>query len=74
VDSVGELARPAAGRWTSAARHGLADPVLARAARDVFALAADALHRTDLTPDRRQVVLDRLNRLTGTAPTARRST
>jgi len=72
VDTARELAGPAAGRWTSAARDGLADPVLARAARDVFELAADALHRTDLAPDRRQAVLDRLADTATT--TARRST
>jgi glutamate--cysteine ligase len=34
---------PAAGRWVSAARHGLADRVLRRAAVAVFELAVDAL-------------------------------
>ena len=35
--------RPAAGRWVSAARHGLADRVVGRAAVEVFELAASAL-------------------------------
>ena len=35
--------RPAAGRWVAAARHGLADAAVARAAVDVFTLALAAL-------------------------------
>ncbi|GAB2750224.1 ergothioneine biosynthesis glutamate--cysteine ligase EgtA [Salinifilum aidingensis] len=39
VDAVRELTAPAEGRWTEAARDGLADPVLARLARPVLHLA-----------------------------------
>ncbi|MDD7964670.1 ergothioneine biosynthesis glutamate--cysteine ligase EgtA [Actinomycetospora lemnae] len=52
-------AEPAVGRWAAAARHGLADRVLRRAAGDVFEQA----HRTlagpafaDLPPDVRELV------------------
>lgn len=39
TDVALEACEPAQGRWVSAARHGLADRVLARAARTVFGLA-----------------------------------
>ena len=39
VDEVLDLTRSAAGRWMSAARYGLDDPVLAAAARDISELA-----------------------------------
>ncbi|HLU59860.1 MAG TPA: ergothioneine biosynthesis glutamate--cysteine ligase EgtA [Pseudonocardia sp.] len=39
VDQVRAVCAPAAGRWTSGARHGLSDRVLARAAGSVFELA-----------------------------------
>lgn len=39
VDRAREACEPAAGRWVSGARHGLADRVLARAAATVFDLA-----------------------------------
>lgn len=39
VDDVLRLAAPAADRWISASRYGLADPVLANTARAVFDLA-----------------------------------
>jgi glutamate--cysteine ligase len=39
VDQVRAACAPAAGRWTSGARHGLSDRVLARAAATVFELA-----------------------------------
>jgi glutamate--cysteine ligase len=45
ADAAAEAAEPAAGRWREAARDGLADPVLGRAARRCFALARDALPR-----------------------------
>ncbi|MFI5910714.1 ergothioneine biosynthesis glutamate--cysteine ligase EgtA [Dactylosporangium sp. NPDC051541] len=50
VARVLELCAPAAGRWVEAARDGLADPVLAGAARAVRALAFDRLARLDLPP------------------------
>lgn len=55
VARVLRLCAPAAGRWTQAARDGMADPVLAGAARAVRELALD---RLDLPPDLTQVVLE----------------
>ena len=46
------------GPWLRAARRGLADPVLARAARDCFEAAAAALGRAGAAPDIRQRVTD----------------
>lgn len=43
IDQVRAACAPAAGRWTSGARHGLADRVLARAAARVFELAIGRL-------------------------------
>lgn len=43
VDEVLELTRSAAGRWISAARYGLDDPVVAAAARDIAELACREL-------------------------------
>ncbi|WP_433047233.1 ergothioneine biosynthesis glutamate--cysteine ligase EgtA [Dactylosporangium sp. CS-033363] len=48
VSRVLELCEPAAERWVEAARDGMGDPVLARAARAVRELA---LARLDLPPD-----------------------
>ena len=45
ADVAAEAAQPAAGRWRRAARVGLTDPVLARAARRCFEAALDALPR-----------------------------
>jgi glutamate--cysteine ligase len=45
ADAAAEAVEPAADRWHQAAREGLADPVLARAARRCFAIARDALPR-----------------------------
>lgn len=53
ADAAREACEPAAGRWRSAARNGLTDPVLARAAAACFAAAIDALPRiggADLVP------------------------
>lgn len=47
TDRARQACEPAAGRWVSAARHGLADRVLQRAAVTVFELAVAALHRLD---------------------------
>ena len=75
VDRARELAAPAARRWTSAARYGLADPVVARAADGVLALALTALDRTDLTPRQRAVVVETVDRrLTGAEANPRSST
>jgi glutamate--cysteine ligase len=62
VDAAIEAAAPASGRWIPAARHGLADPVLARVAPRVFDLAAEALDGTDLPPDAIESVHRSLNR------------
>jgi glutamate--cysteine ligase len=43
IDRAREACAPAAGRWTSGARHGLSDRVLARAAATVFELAIGRL-------------------------------
>jgi glutamate--cysteine ligase len=43
VDKVAVMAAPAAGRWVHAARSGLADPVRARCAREIFDLACRLL-------------------------------
>lgn len=43
VDAVLDAAEPAAGRWLPAARHGLADPAVARAAKAVVELGTGAL-------------------------------
>jgi glutamate--cysteine ligase len=43
IDRTREVCAPAAGRWTSGARHGLSDRVLARAAAGVFELAIGRL-------------------------------
>jgi glutamate--cysteine ligase len=45
ADLAAEAAEPAADRWHAAARDGLSDPALARAARRCFAAALDALPR-----------------------------
>ncbi|WP_192772464.1 glutamate-cysteine ligase family protein [Plantactinospora soyae] len=45
-----EASEPVAGRWTEAARSGLRDPELARAAGTVLDLALRALDRTGLPP------------------------
>jgi glutamate--cysteine ligase len=47
---------PVADRWTEAARCGLADPALARAAAVVLDLAVRALDRTDLGPTTRKEI------------------
>jgi glutamate--cysteine ligase len=50
-EDAGEVAAAAVGpvrdHWTAAARHGLADPALCRAAQLCFAVALEALHRLD---------------------------
>ncbi|MEV6523828.1 ergothioneine biosynthesis glutamate--cysteine ligase EgtA [Longispora sp. NPDC051575] len=46
------------GAWQSAARHGLSTPAMARAARQCFAAAADALERTNAPAEVRAAVAD----------------
>ncbi|MBO0877714.1 MAG: ergothioneine biosynthesis glutamate--cysteine ligase EgtA [Pseudonocardia sp.] len=53
-----EACLPVAGAWVTAARRGLADPSLARAARTVFALASDALPAL-IEPGPVRVLVDR---------------
>ncbi|WP_084796051.1 ergothioneine biosynthesis glutamate--cysteine ligase EgtA [Pseudonocardia asaccharolytica] len=51
TDKALELSEPAQGRWTSAARHGLDDRVLAGAAVGVFELACTALRALGGPPE-----------------------
>nr|WP_229686396.1 ergothioneine biosynthesis glutamate--cysteine ligase EgtA [Longimycelium tulufanense] len=60
VDEVLRVAAPAGSRWVQAARHGMADPVLARTARDLYAVTAAALPAMKLPTDLAEHVLDRL--------------
>lgn len=48
LDAARDACEPVAGRWRDAARLGLADPALARAARTLRDVAAGALERTGL--------------------------
>ncbi|MFD1320320.1 ergothioneine biosynthesis glutamate--cysteine ligase EgtA [Micromonospora sonneratiae] len=60
-----EACQPVADRWVRAARYGLADPALARAAATVLDVACRALDRTGLPPTTRaqisRIVQRRLN-------------
>jgi glutamate--cysteine ligase len=47
TDRARDACEPAKGRWIAGARHGLADPVLARAAASVFELVIDQLPTLD---------------------------
>jgi glutamate--cysteine ligase len=64
-DAAGDLAleacAPTAGSWLDAARLGLADPRLARAARRVLAIAAESLGRRG-HPDLAELTADYLDR------------
>jgi glutamate--cysteine ligase len=51
VDAVLAAAAPAAGRWLSAARYGLADPCVGKAAQSVLELGLAAIEETDLDRD-----------------------
>ncbi|MFI5932914.1 ergothioneine biosynthesis glutamate--cysteine ligase EgtA [Actinoplanes sp. NPDC051494] len=48
TDAARDAAAPAAGRWVAAARDGLAEPAVARAAADLADLAGRCLDRTGL--------------------------
>lgn len=65
VDAARELAAPAAGRWTAAARAGLADPVIRRTARDLLDLACRALPGTGLPGPVCDAVADTVNQRLG---------
>jgi glutamate--cysteine ligase len=62
VDAVIEAAAGAADRWVPAARHGLADPVLAKTAPRILDLACDALEHTDLPPETTAAVRESVSR------------
>ena len=62
VDGVLAATETAAGRWLAAARYGLRDPVLARAARDVVDLGCAALCHTDLTDEQTGAIAAELHR------------
>ncbi|MBM7809550.1 glutamate-cysteine ligase family protein [Saccharothrix algeriensis] len=62
VDGVLAATAAAANRWLTAARYGLADPALARAARDVVALGCAALVNTDLSVAQTDAVAEELHR------------
>ncbi|MEV4704045.1 ergothioneine biosynthesis glutamate--cysteine ligase EgtA [Actinoplanes sp. NPDC049316] len=62
TDAARDLARPAADRWTAAARSGLADPVVAACAADVADLACRHLDRTGLPGPVRATVADIVDR------------
>ncbi|HEX6347003.1 glutamate-cysteine ligase family protein [Umezawaea sp.] len=62
VDEVLAATEPAAGRWLSAARHGLADPLVGEAARAVVDIGCRALERTDLSIGQNAAVAEELHR------------
>ncbi|MDG4764720.1 glutamate-cysteine ligase family protein [Solwaraspora sp. WMMD406] len=69
VEAAISYAAPVADRWLAAARHGLADPDLAAAARSLVDLACGALPDTDLPTDTVEMVIRALgDRLRDTDP------
>ncbi|MEU5696521.1 glutamate-cysteine ligase family protein [Actinosynnema sp. NPDC020468] len=62
VDGVLAATERSAGRWIAAARDGLRDPGLARAARAVVDLGCGALGRTDLSPGQNDAIAEELHR------------
>jgi glutamate--cysteine ligase len=62
-----EACEPVLDRWDAAARHGLADPALARAAAAVLRVALAAVDRTDLEPETRDRISDIVQRRLGAA-------
>jgi len=62
TDAARDACEPVAGRWIDAARQGLADPEIARAARTVLDVTAAALHTTDLDEATRTWVVDVVSR------------
>jgi glutamate--cysteine ligase len=58
VDTVLDLAAPAADRWMPAAQLGLADPIIAMVAPAIADLGCRALSDTDLPPDVTAAVTD----------------
>ncbi len=63
VDGVLAATETATNRWLAAARYGLDDPVLARAARDVVDLGCVALSDTDLSVGQADAIAEELQRM-----------
>jgi glutamate--cysteine ligase len=72
VDKVLEATEPAADRWLAAARHGLADDLVLRAAQEVVELGCRSLDLIGIDPGQAARIADRLDRALSVAP--RRST
>ncbi|GAB7051584.1 ergothioneine biosynthesis glutamate--cysteine ligase EgtA [Catenuloplanes indicus] len=72
TDLAHDLAAPAAGRWEPAARDGLTDPAVARAAHAVLDLAVRRLDRTTLDAPTRnrvsEIIARRLSEESATRP------
>lgn len=68
VDRATAAAEPGEGRWVPAAREGLADRLVHRAARDVVELGIGALDRTGVGPADVRRVGDHLQRLVDQVP------
>ncbi|MEU8223828.1 glutamate-cysteine ligase family protein [Kribbella sp. NPDC048915] len=66
IDQVLAAAEPAAGRWFPAAREGLQDTLVLRAARDVVALGIEVLDRTGAAPELIAATATRLRRIVDT--------
>ncbi|MCS7483183.1 glutamate-cysteine ligase family protein [Umezawaea endophytica] len=62
VDEVLAATEPAVGRWLAAARFGLADPLVGRAARAVVEIGCRALANTDLSVGQNAAVAEELHR------------
>ncbi|XVS61376.1 glutamate-cysteine ligase family protein [Actinosynnema sp. CA-299493] len=73
ADEVLAATEGAANRWLAAARYGLADPVLARAARDVVDLGCAALSDTDLSVGQTDAIAEELHRTLAEKTGGRRS-
>jgi glutamate--cysteine ligase len=62
LDAAREACEPVEDRWLDAARLGLADPALAKAAARLLDVAARGLHQTDLSTTAREAVVDIVDR------------
>ncbi len=71
VDLALEAAEPASGSWVQAARDGLTDPVLGRAAADIVDIGLGAMSHLDLSSRDLAEVADRLSQLVDSASTDR---
>jgi glutamate--cysteine ligase len=74
IDQVLDVTQASRGRWLQAARDGLADPVLAAAARRLIVLGADCLDLLDLTGAQHSEVLRDLALRLAAIPTPWRRT